>query len=93
MIYKVFSIYDVAVKSYMQPFFMKSIGEAERALKGLVNDEKHNFSKYAQDFTLFDLGSFDETNGRFTMHSSPVSIAVLIEYKDLVSEKLVSVSS
>lgn len=81
MIMKVFGIYDSKVGAYLPPFMMKSIGEAERALTSHVNDPEHNFSKYAEDFTLFELGSWDDATAKYSLLNTPHSVAVLIEYK------------
>ena len=81
MILKVFGIYDSKVAAYLPPFMMKTIGEAERALTSHVNDPQHNFCKHAADFTLFELGSWDDSNSKYTLHSTPRSIALLLEYK------------
>ncbi|QXP08096.1 MAG: nonstructural protein [Arizlama microvirus] len=81
MILKVFGIYDSKVGAYLPPFMMKSVGEAERALTSHVNDPDHNFAKYAEDFTLFELGSWDDATARYTLLNTPHSVAVLIEYK------------
>jgi len=78
---KIFGIYDSKAEAYLAPFFMKSKGEAIRALTSHVNDSKHNFSIYSEDFTLFELGSWDDSNAVFTLHNTPYSLGVLIEFK------------
>nr|WAE43877.1 MAG: nonstructural protein [Microviridae sp.] len=81
MIVKVFGIYDSKAEAYLQPFFMKSAGEAIRAITDLVNDDKHNFGKYSADYTLFQLGSFDDATAKFDMLLTPHSLGVLLEFK------------
>lgn len=81
MIVKVFGIYDSKVGAYLPPFMMKTIGEAERALSSHVNDLQHNFCKYAEDFTLFELGSWNDDTGKYDLHDTPRSISVLMHYK------------
>lgn len=81
MILKVFGIYDSKVKAYLPPFMMKSIGEAERALCEHVSDVNHNFCKYSEDFTLFELGSWDDSNAQYTLLNTPHSLGLLLEYK------------
>lgn len=81
MVVKVFGIYDSKVEAYLKPFFAQSKGEALRAITDLVNDREHNFSKYAEDYTLFELGSFDHSNAKFTQLSTPHSMGVFIEFK------------
>lgn len=56
MIQKIFAVYDSKVEAFMQPFFMPAKGAAIRAFTDLVNSKDHSFSKYAEDYTLFELG-------------------------------------
>lgn len=85
MIIKMFAIYDSKAEAYLQPFFMKSKGEAIRALSALVDDVSHNFCRYSEDFTLFELGSWDDSTCMFSLTSTPQSLGVLIEFKRLNS--------
>jgi len=80
-ILKVFTVYDSKSDAYMQPFFMQTKGQAVRAFSDTVNDPKHQFYKHAEDFTLFELGSFDELSALFDLHLTPVSLGCAIEYK------------
>lgn len=81
MMLKVFGIYDSKAEAYLSPFFMKSKGEAIRALSNHVNDPQHNFCKYAEDFTLFELGTWNDSNAKFELLNTPHSVGVLIEFK------------
>lgn len=85
MLLKVFSVYDSKVEAYMNPFFMKSKGEAIRGITALVNDAQHAFFKYSSDFTLFEVGSFDDATCKFDLYSTPHSLGVLIEFKKEIS--------
>jgi len=81
---KVFSIYDSKAEAYLPPFHMKSNGEAIRAVTDLVNDAKHNFSKYAQDYTLFAVGTWDDATCKYDLYSTPMSLGVFLEFKTAV---------
>lgn len=81
MVVKVFTIYDSKTEAYLPPFYMKSKGEAIRALQNHVNDVEHNFCKYASDFTLFDLGTWDDSTCKFDLLNTPHSILILQELK------------
>lgn len=80
MIYKVYSVYDSKVESWLQPFFVQNIGAALRAMSDCVSDPGHTFSRHVEDFTLFELGEFDDATGTFT-HDSAQSVLKLIELK------------
>ena len=75
MILKVFSIYDSKAEAYLQPFFMANKGTAIRAIVDLLGKPDHQFAKYPADFTLFELGEYDDSSGRMLPHSTPLSIA------------------
>ena len=62
---KCFTVYDSKAEAFLQPFFMQSKGAAIRGFTELVNDKNHSFGKYPGDYTLFELGSFDEQTGKF----------------------------
>lgn len=79
MITNVFSIFDTKTGLYMQPFYMRTQGEAMRALMSVMQDVNHNFAKYPSDFVLFRLGTYDESSACFEMLNAPHSVCGLIE--------------
>lgn len=79
MIVKIFSVYDSKVEAYIQPFFMQSRGQAIRSFGDIAGDKTTNIGKHPADFTLFELGEFDDSNASFSMHNTPISIGVAIE--------------
>lgn len=81
MILKVYAVFDSAVGAYMQPFFMQSKGAALRAWLEAANDEKTQFHKHPGDFTLFELGEYDELTGTFTNHTAKMSLGTALEHK------------
>lgn len=78
---KVFSIFDAKVGAYMSPFMGRTIGEIERVLTTHVNDENHNFCKFAEDFALYELGHWDEQTAAYELHAAPVCVSRLSVYK------------
>lgn len=64
----VYAIYDSKAEAYMQPMVYKTKGQAIRAFEDAINDKETLFSKHAQDFTLWELGEYDETKGEIIMH-------------------------
>lgn len=81
MYLRCFCIYDSKAEAYLPPFFMKSKGEAIRAVISTVNDPQSNFHKYAEDFVLFELGHWQEDNATFSLLPAPHSLGVLCEFK------------
>ena len=77
----IFTIYDDKAEVYLPPFTFKTVGEALRAFADSANDVTHAFCKYPQDFTLFNVGGFDDANASFAILPTPVAIGKAIEYK------------
>lgn len=85
---EVFSIYDSAAEAYNQPFFAQAKGQAVRMFTQMCNDPKSNINQYPSDFTLFHIGSFDDSSAKFTLHPSPIGLGVAVEYKNKISESV-----
>lgn len=60
---KAYSVHDIQAKAYLLPFFFQHPGMAQRAFADLVNSPGHNFFKHPEDYTLFEIGEFEEING------------------------------
>lgn len=83
-----FSVYDSKVEAWMPPFFMRSKGEALRAWSQTVNDGQSAMSHHPADFSLMEIGNFDDENGKVLGHTVPVSLGTGLEFKKLPSEQL-----
>lgn len=83
---QVFSVYDDAVGAFMQPIFLRSQGEAVRALRQTVNGRgEHVFSQSPKDYALYWLGEFDEDTGKFLQREVPelvVRLTALVEKEE-----------
>ena len=80
MIYKIFTVYDDKAECYMSPFTMQSTGAATRAFEDTVNDSNSAFNKHPSDYTLFEIGTFDDQNCTFTMYDAKTSLGSANEY-------------
>lgn len=74
MLLKIFTVYDSKAESYLQPFYMQTTGQALRAFEDTVNDPEHQFHKHAADFTLFELGTFNDQTGTFQLFEAKKSL-------------------
>ena len=61
----IYSVYDKAVGAYMQPFMVRSSGEAVRSFTEACNDPQKPFGKYASDYSLYHHGYFDDNSGLY----------------------------
>lgn len=58
--YAICSVYDAAVKAFMQPFFARSKDEARRSFGDACRDPKLDFGKHPMDFSLHYIGEWDD---------------------------------
>ena len=65
MKHKCFSIFDSAAEAYLPPFVLPTEGMAIRVFTDCCNSEKHQFGVNPGDYTLFELGVFDDATALF----------------------------
>lgn len=80
MIYSVFSIYDSKAEAYLPPFILPKQAQAKRAFSDCVNSDSHQFGQNPADYTLFELGNFNDEDGQFLLHRANISLGNGLEY-------------
>lgn len=76
---KIYCVYDSKVESFGTPFFFKTKGEALRGFTEIANDGKTQIGRYPADFTLFEVGDYDERSCKFDLYNTPISVVIAIE--------------
>lgn len=62
-ILKLYSIYDKQLKKFLPPFFAVSDKDAIRQLSSIVNYSDTLICRFAEDYCLYKVGLFDESDG------------------------------
>lgn len=78
---KMLSVYDSKIAGYMTPFFSVHAGQALRGWEEVCNDGQSPMSKFPADFTLFELGEFDDSCGELVMHKEAVNLGTAASFK------------
>ena len=67
MIQVLVSVKDTAAQAFMRPFFVPTVPVAMRAFRDEVNrsDSTDDLAKHPEDFELYEIGTFDDSNGSF----------------------------
>jgi hypothetical protein len=87
---KMYAIFDVKAELFHAPHFIKSDGVAIRSFSTACEDEKTDFWKYPEDFSLYCIGKFNTETGEL-FPAVPRQIANASEFVDkTLSEKRVS---
>ncbi len=71
MIHKIFSIFDQKAKAYLPPFVLPEVGMATRTFADCVNSEEHQFGRHPGDYTLMELGTWDDSTCNYEL-SNPI---------------------
>lgn len=75
-----FSIYDAAAEAFLPPMFLETKGMAIRSFADAVNEEGHQFGRHAGDYTLFHIGSFEQSTGKLEALNTPDSMGVALQF-------------
>lgn len=67
MTMKLFTVWDAKAEAYLQPFFCPTKGQALRSFSAAVNKPDHDLHLYAEDYSLFEIGEWDDSTGIITM--------------------------
>lgn len=76
---KIFSIRDSKAEIYMQPFFQKSHGEAERSFTQLARDQKSTVSQFPEDYDLYFVGVYDDQKGTVQSLDTPQHVLKAVD--------------
>lgn len=80
MIKKIYTCFDEKARCHTRPFFYSEHGEAIRAFSDCANDPKHEIGRHPSDYTLKEIGTFDESTGIITPNPSPISHGTAVEF-------------
>jgi hypothetical protein len=73
MILKICAVRDQAVDAFARPYFVPTTGLAIRSFTDEVNRESddNQLYKHPKDFTLYELGDYDDNEAKITTHAQP----------------------
>lgn len=80
MLQRLCVLHDSAVGAYLQPFFVSSRGAAERGMFDLLADKESNVAKHPGDFTLFELGTWDQEKGLIVLHEAKICYGSALDF-------------
>lgn len=77
---KIFAVYDTKAEAYARPFFDQSRGSALRSFADIANDSTHPIGKHPGDYTLFEIGEYNDQNGEIKNNDANVALGAAIEF-------------
>lgn len=88
MILKLFSVFDQKAGAYLPPFHFIAAGQAVRAFADTVNDPKSSLARHPADYTLFEVGTFDDLTGVLTSAVPAINLGCALALVELASAPL-----
>ncbi len=79
MKHKIFAINDIKAKAYFPPFYLPETEMAQRKFGDLINTETE-LSLHPADYTLFELGEWDDNTAEFTLLEIKENLGNGLEY-------------
>lgn len=76
----IFSVHDSKAEAFVQPFFAPTVAVGVRMFAGACNEESNEFARFAADYTLFELGTFDPETAQITMLDSPKNLGLALTF-------------
>lgn len=76
MFLKMFTVFDSKAAAFLQPFFAPTTAVAIRSFSQAARTQGHDFNQYAEDYTLFELGEFDQETAKIMLRDTPTSICL-----------------
>lgn len=87
-----FCLRDSKAEYCMDPVLARTRAEAIRSLEKAVRDQGSDISAHAEDFALFELGSFDPVTGAILAHVQKVHVMDAVDLKPYPVQLPLSVS-
>lgn len=80
-----FSIHDSKAAAFIQPFFCPTVAVGIRSYQQAANDPDTMFARFPGDYTLFEIGTFDQETGTLEQLEHPINHGLALIHQ--VSEK------
>ncbi len=92
---KVFSIFDSKADAFLQPFFSPTAATALRGFEKACQDETTDFHRFAGDYTLFEIGEWDQSEGTWVAHvNGKINLGLALQFveREMTPSRLAEVS-
>lgn len=77
---KIFSVYDCKSESYSLPFFESTTAAGIRSFAEACRDPNSMLWKHGADYTLFEIGDFEQATGELVAYDAKVNLGLALEY-------------
>lgn len=75
-----FTVYDSKAQYWWTPRYEKARGIVIRGFADAANDPNTEIGKHPEDYTLFEIGTWDEQTCTDTTHTAPISLGKALDF-------------
>lgn len=75
----IYTVHDEKTSAFLQPMFFRTTGEAIRAIQSCIIDQNHQFSQHKTDFSLVQIGEYDDNTGNINPLEKKIWLGNMIE--------------
>lgn len=76
---KIYTLHDMKAETYLPPMVLKNKGEAIRQMETALKNPNTIMHQAPQDFTLMEIGDWNEDTGEISPHDKPILVSNLSE--------------
>jgi len=80
MIQFIYSIHDSKAEAYLPPFYLHNKNMAIRSFRDCVTDEGHTFNRHPEDYSLWEIGEFDDATGEIIYYTPHHALGTGMDY-------------
>jgi hypothetical protein len=77
---KLFCIYDAKADFYHNPIVFHTDAEAVRGFADLARDKNTHIGAHPEDYTLFEIGIYDNSSCSFELHRTQIPLGKGIDF-------------
>ncbi len=81
MNHNIYAVRDTKAEAFLKPFFERTNQTATRAVMQATKEDG-NFRDYAEDYSLWLIGKFNDNNGKIEAETAPIHLANLVDIRD-----------
>ena len=75
-----YSIHDNKAEAYLPPFYLHNKNMAIRSFSDAVQDEASTFFKHPEDYSLWEIGEFDDQTGEIIYYTPHHALGTGLDY-------------
>lgn len=90
MEHKVFTVFDDKANCFMPPFFQHTTDMAKRVFADAVRQNDHPFHLNPLDYTLYEIGVFDDSTGQIMPSKKIIMLSTateVLEFSNILKVK------